>query len=193
MMNEWCERIRKIEASYDKKADKEWAQTEQLKNDLRRHRDASRGLTPQLFDRILSWKLRGQRARTEEHRRNVEKQMLNDITACAFKLTHANRECLAAARLKLLSSLPGVGYGVASSMMALVFPEQYGVIDSRVWKVIFDEDRTSFTVPQYLRYMNAVWACAERLRWEPQKVDYFTWIAYESQQRTAAVATKRRR
>ena len=125
-MNEWCERIRKIEASYDKKADKEWAQTEQLKNDLRRHRDASRGLTPQLFDRILSWKLRGQRARTEEHRRNVEKQMLNDITACAFKLTHANRECLAAARLKLLSSLPGVGYGVASSMMALVFPEQYG-------------------------------------------------------------------
>lgn len=179
----WCDRIRDLEASYNYAADKEWAVTEQLKTDLRPFRDSACGLTPDIFDRILSWKLRRQRARTERHRENIGLQMLSEVTRCAFQIGHEDRQCLAKTRLNLLSSLPGVGYGVASSIMALVFPDLYGVIDVRVWKVIYDEDRTSFTDAQFLRYMNSVWACSERLGWQPQKVDYFTWVAYESQQR----------
>src|SRR6266849_1067041 len=137
-MNDWFERVRQVEASHDKDGDEEWAITQQLKNDLLVHRNPVRGLTLPLFDRILDWKRRRQRGRTEHHRDNVEEQMLRDITCCAFLLTHKDRRYLAATRLKLLSSLPGVGYGVASSIMTLVFPEEYAIIDFRVWKVIFN-------------------------------------------------------
>ncbi len=67
-MNDWFERVRQVEASHDKDGDEEWAITQQLKNDLLVHRNPVRGLTLPLFDRILDWKLRRQRGRTEHHR-----------------------------------------------------------------------------------------------------------------------------
>ena len=181
-MVNWCQRIARISASYDTEADEDWAKTENLKSDLRCFlgMTPTHGLTEELFNRILDWKLRRQRGRTEQHRNKIEEKMLNEVTACAFRLTHTDPGCLAAVRLEVLSSLPGIGYGVASSIMTLVFPEQYGVIDFRVWRVIFDEKRTSFTVSQYVRYLNAVWNCSQKLGWHPQKVDYFTWVAYEN-------------
>jgi hypothetical protein len=181
MMSNWCQRIAKIAASYDTEADKDWAKTEKLKADLRSCLGLApeRGLTAELFDRILDWKLRGQRGRTEKHRGQIEENMLGAVTASAFQLAHPDRRCLAAVRLQALASLPGVGFGVASAIMTLVFPEQYGVIDFRVWRVIFDESRTSFTVSQYLKYLEAVWECSQQLGWHPQKVDYFTWVAYD--------------
>ena len=181
-MDNWCQRIDQLSASYDTEADDGWAKTETLKADLRSSLGVTpaHGLTEDLFGRVLDWKLRRQRGRTEKHRRKIEEKMLNEVTACAFRLEHTDPYRLAAVRLEVLSSLPGVGYGVASSIMTLVFPEQYGVIDFRVWKVIFDERRTSFSVSQYLKYLDAVWSCSRELGWHPQKVDYFTWIAYES-------------
>ena len=175
----WCNRIRNIEAAYDYAADQEWAATETLKADLRRHLDAAPGLDRPLFQRVLDWKLRGQRDRTEHHRAAITDQLLEQVTACAFALDHANREVLAKARLKVLASLPGVGYGVASAIMALVYQNLYGIIDFRAWRVIFNEDRTTFSDAQYIQYMRAIWACSERLGWHPQKVDYFAWVAYD--------------
>ena len=181
-MDNWCQRIDRLSASYDTESDEDWAKTENLKADLRSSlgMTPTHGMTGELFDRILDWKLRRQRGRTEQHRRKIEEKMLNEVTACAFRLEHTDPYCLAVVRLEVLSSLPGVGYGVASSIMTLVYPEQYGVIDFRVWHVVFDESRTSFTASQYVKYLKAVRSCSQKLGWHPQKVDYFTWVAYKS-------------
>jgi hypothetical protein len=179
----WCQLIARLAASHEPQADEDWQKTERLKADLQSWlgHNPDRGLTIPLFDRIIDWKLRGQRGRTEHHRIKIDENMLQAITACAFQLNHSDRQCLAAVRLQILSSLPGIGYGVASATMSLVFPKQYGVIDFRVWRVIFSEERNSFTVGDYLKYLEAIWECSYKLGWEPQKVDYFTWIAYKHQ------------
>ena len=63
-----------------------------------------RAVSPELFNRILDWKPRRQRARTEQHRRNIDEPMLSKVARCAFELAHADRRLLAATRLKVLAS-----------------------------------------------------------------------------------------
>jgi len=83
-------------------------------------------------------------------------------------------------RAGLLACLPGVGLGVASAILALTFPEEYGVIDFRVWKVIFNEDRRQFVMSDYTRYLERIRDCAHRVGWQAQQVDFFSWKYYET-------------
>ena len=80
--------------------------------------------------------------------------------------------------------MPGVGTGVASAIMALSFPDTYGVVDFRVWKVVFGESKTTFTTDEYIKYLNELWGCAERLGLEPQVVDFLAWRYWESRKVT---------
>ena len=76
--------------------------------------------------------------------------------------------------------MPGIGTGVASAILALSFPDMYGVVDFRVWEVIFQERKTAFTPADYLTYLSELWRCAEHLNLEPQFVDFLTWMYWES-------------
>jgi len=76
--------------------------------------------------------------------------------------------------------MPGIGTGVASAIMALSFPATYGVVDYRVWKVIFAESKRTFAPLEYIAYLHELWACAERLGLEPQLVDFLAWTYWES-------------
>lgn len=75
----------------------------------------------------------------------------------------------------MLQGIQGVGIGIASSILGLTFPEQYGVIDDRVWRVMYGEDKESFWLSDYHRYLDDLPTGASQLNWLPQELDFFVW------------------
>jgi hypothetical protein len=177
----WNQAVLKFAGRYNLLSDTDWQKTQELISELRAYRESQpgRGLTPELFDRIVAWKLRRQRLRTEGRRKPITAAMLASITECAFTLSHDHRRTLAAVRTEVLASLPGVGTGLASAILTLVFPDTYAVVDFRVWRVIFDEKKLAFTVPDYLKYLGEIWQLSAETSWSPQKTDYLTWLYFE--------------
>jgi hypothetical protein len=68
-----------------------------------------------------------------------------------------------------------VGVPVASAVLALVFPEEYAVIDFRGWRQLFDEEKTVFFTPDYKKYMREIRRLANELGWHAQEVDHAIW------------------
>jgi hypothetical protein len=181
MLDQWHAKVLQLAQQHNVASDPDWQKTERLKSALASVVGSPpvRGLTPELFEEIVQWKLRRQRARTEAHRQQITADLLQKVTVCAFAVTHNDRKCCAKVRLKLLSALPGVGLGLASSIMTLTSPVEYGVIDYRVWKVVFGQDRRQFSESDYIKYLFEIWQFSAKYNWPAQKVDYFTWLAYD--------------
>ena len=77
----------------------------------------------------------------------------------------------------VLGALPGVDIGVASAILALTFPDKYGVIDPRVWKVMYGvPDKSGFSLPDYTMYLGDLLAGSHQIvGWTAQELDFFTW------------------
>lgn len=71
------------------------------------------------------------RRRAGETLKNPD-DIVREITALAYRL---NNEQM---RIRLLTSLHGVGIPVASCILSWVFPERWGVIDRRAWRTLHD-------------------------------------------------------
>lgn len=157
--------------------DKDWQETEQLKKDIATHliQNPGAGLSRPLFERIRKWKLDRQAKRAVKFSKTVTDELVEKITACAFSLDHSDQNVLARVRLDTLGALPGVDIGVASAILTLTFPDKYGVIDPRVWKVIYGENKNGFSLPDYTMYVGHLLDGANQLKWVAQELDFFTW------------------
>ncbi|GIV64636.1 MAG: hypothetical protein WHS83_05940 [Chloroflexus sp.] len=132
-------------------------------------------LTLDEFDQILHWKLRGQYARQRERRKANTDEVVRTITKAALSLTVPDEDYEIELRFGILCALRGVSVPVASAILALVFPEKYAVIDFRVWRQVFDEERTTFSVSDYKRYLHEIQRLAHELGWQVQEVDFAIW------------------
>ena len=153
----------------------EW--TEQLKQKfrrLRRERDPFY-LTLSEFDEILRWKLRNQYGRQKKRREANTEGVIRTVTRAAFGVSHLDKEYEVELRVGILCALRGVEVAVASAVLALVLPEEYAVIDFRVWRQIFGEEKRDFTIGDYKRYLREVRRLAEELGWAVQEVDFAIW------------------
>ena len=63
--------------------------------------------------------------------------------------------------MELLTSLSGVGIPVASAILTLTDPNDYGVIDTRVWQLLYFYDMVStkptgqgFSIKDWLDYLS---------------------------------------
>ena len=177
----WKRRVLSFERSFDYDASDHWQDTESLKNNIRQFRSVrpAAGLSIKLIGEIVDWKLRRQRARTEHHRRALTELVCRDVTASAFSVKHRDPEVLASLQINLLAALPGFGIGLASAILALTFPNDHGVLDFRVWEVIFGTDKKSFTARDYVTYLHALRPLAKATGWSVQKADFMVWSAYE--------------
>ena len=97
------------------------------------------------------------------------------LSLAALAITHSNKEYELELRFGLLCVLRGVGVPVASAVLALIFPEGYGVIDFRGWRQIFGEERSSYTIADYKRYLAELRHLADELGWPVQEVDLAIW------------------
>ena len=127
------------------------------------------------LDPIFRWKLTNQYERNRRFRDTNTDSAYRTITQAAFAVRESDADYEAELRLGILASLRGVGVPVASAILALVEPERYCAIDFRGWRVVFGEERRSFTVQQYLRYRREVSRLAAELGWPVQETDLAVW------------------
>lgn len=156
-------------------ADYEW--TERLKAKLAKLRLERRPfyLTASEFDEILHWKLGQQYERQQKLRAANSDEIIRAVTGPALTICHEDPEYQLELRMDILCALRGVSTPVASAILALTFPDQYAVIDFRVWRQLFDEERTTFFTPDYKKYMQKIRPLAEQLGWRVQEVDHAIW------------------
>lgn len=160
-----------------RKTSPDYERTEELKAKLAGLRRARHPfyLTLEEFDEILHWKLGSQYKRQKERRKANTEEIIRAVTGAVFSISHADEKYETELRLSLLCCLRGVGVPVASAVLALVFPEKYAVIDVRVWRQIFSEEKTTFTLADYQRYLTEVKRLALELGWTVQEVDLAIW------------------
>lgn len=127
------------------------------------------------FDRILDWKLEGQRHRVKHLLVQNPGELIADVTRFALNVRHTDFAYETAMRLEALMILRGVDIGVASAVLALCFPSQHAVIDFRGWRQAFGEDRRQFSVRNYLAYLDAIRPLADGLKVTVQEVDLALW------------------
>lgn len=145
-----------------------------------KHEFATQGwLTLQTFDAILEWKLRKQRNRTERHRDGNTADLIKELTGTSWRVKHENLVKELDMRLQVLMAIPGTGIGVASAILTLADPENFGIIDFRNWKVLYREDKRQFTTSDYKRYLKDVRGLASQLDCDVQEVDYVLWREFE--------------
>jgi hypothetical protein len=146
-------------------------------------------LTLDEFDRVLQWKLRGQYGRQRERRKANTDDVIRVVTGAALSIEHPDTDYEIELRFGILCTLRGVGVPVASAILALVFPERYAVIDFRGWRQVFGEERTTFSVSDYRRYLREVQNLAQELGWPVQEVDLAIWEYDRINGRKAVAAT----
>ena len=190
----WKQQVRRFEVAFNYANSDHWQTTESLKNRIAafRAQHPNYGLSMALFDPIVDWKLRKQRGRTESRRDGLTEPLLACVTGCAFTVQHRRPEVLASVQVGILASLPGVGVGLATAILALTFPEVHGVIDFRVWMVVFQEDKQSFTAQDYVRYLSELRPFAQEAGWSIQKADFMVWSFYD-ELTSASTRTRRKR
>jgi hypothetical protein len=140
---------------------------------LRRERQPLH-LTSTEFDQVLRWKLIQQYGRVRHLFVSNTEEIIRDVTGLALTISHSDKEYELELRMNILCSLRGVGVPIASAILALVFPEEYAVVDFRVWRQLFDKP-TEFSISDYKRYMNKIRPLAKELGWLVQEVDYAIW------------------
>lgn len=163
-----------------RKASPDYERTEELKRKFKRIRQERHPfyLTLSEFNEILRWKLGNQYKRREKRRKSNTDALIRLITQTAFEVSHPDEDYETELRIKILCTLRGVGVPVASAILALVLPEKYAVIDFRVWRQLFGEEKSYFTVSDYKRYLREVRRLARELGWSVQEVDLAIW-AYD--------------
>jgi hypothetical protein len=173
----WVQDVKAFRASFDT-TDSDWVGTLSLKKKIKDHlaKNPGTGLSLDLFNEIVTWKLSRQESRTRHTRgAKVTEDLLREITTCAFGLKHTDRDSLTRARLMVLQGIPGVGMGIASAILALTFPDECGVIDDIIWKVIYGTKKESFWIADYRKYLGDLLEASQTLGWPPQEVDFFAW------------------
>ncbi|MFN3174529.1 MAG: hypothetical protein ACE362_08395 [Phaeodactylibacter xiamenensis] len=136
-------------------------------------------LTLAELDQIFRWKLRGQYGRQQSQRSLITNENARLITQTTFSFTNASESLEIKSKILILTVLPGVGVPVASAILAMVFPESYGVIDTRNWKVLYGEDKNYFTHNDYILYLTDLRALAHKWSFTVQQIDLALWKYYE--------------
>jgi thermostable 8-oxoguanine DNA glycosylase len=156
----------------------DYGPTEQLKAEMARSRLERHPLylSKDQFDRILQWKLGQRIGRERAGLGGNTDEIVGRVTSLAFSVTQPeDKEYELELRVSILCALRGVDVPVASAILALVFPEEYAVIDFRVWRQVFAEDKWCFTIEDYKAYVRELRSLADDLGWPVQEVDQAIW------------------
>ncbi len=103
-------------------------------------------------------------------------------------------------RIELLTSLHGVGIPTASAILTLTNPAKYGVIDIRVWQLLYrlgsvhrNARGQGFRFEQWLEYLMILRNHAKRLHVPVRLVELTLFTFHESHQKGTLYTTRERR
>ena len=92
--------------------------------------------------------------------------LVQTLSACYLKVNHENKEIEIKIKINMLNSIPLIGVGLSSFIMALHQPTQYAPINSVVWKTLFKKEKKSFSIGDYVKYMQKIRQLCEELQCE---------------------------
>lgn len=141
---------------------------------------ASPYLTATELDLIIKWKLDKQYHRSKDQRSVNIDDVVIPITKACFAVSAYNKDYQTELRLKLLCSMKGVAIPLASSVLALCFPEDYVIIDSVLWREIYGEEKTSFTVSDYLRFVSFFKTLSKYTKLSLQETEHLLWLSQQN-------------
>ena len=127
------------------------------------------------LEQILCWKLDTQAHRSKQLRLANTDGLVIPLTRAYFNLKSENFDYETEVKIKLLTSLKGVGVPLATSVMAITEPQKYCIVDSVLWEFIFNEEKSSFTVNDYLRFHKIICELSEKLAYDVQKTEFTLW------------------
>ena len=174
------DRLRTLREQFITTNNAEWVSLVNLRNLVKGEFTRQGYLNTQTYHKVLDWKLRRQRTRTERHREDNPEDLIRELTGTFWRVTHPNAEKQMEIKLKVLMAIPGTGLGVASAILTLSTPETFGIIDFRNWRVLYNEVKRIFTLTEYKRYLEAIRRFAVQLSCDVQEVDYLLWKEYEN-------------
>jgi hypothetical protein len=93
---------------------------------------------------------------------------IESITKTAFKESDEKKKML------LLKKLNGIGIPTASSILTVVFPEKYGIIDIRcldALQIIGKNIKKTISVNNWIKYTNIIRTIAEDNKLTPRNID----------------------
>ncbi|MEM3874692.1 MAG: hypothetical protein QXU45_06130 [Candidatus Bathyarchaeia archaeon] len=138
-------------------------------------------LSPAEFLYILCWKAPGEkhgqtRGRAAENALSciMEKgaKEIENVTREAFKLAEEGDVEKA---IEKLDDLYGVDVRTASAILTFYNPQKFGVIDKNAWKALYDEDKNSFEVQDYIKYLRDIRDLAKKCNMTARGVDVALW------------------
>lgn len=187
----WHDRIRTFLVEHDFAADRDWQTTQHLLDAVATYRRTHprEGFSRELFDQIVQWKLRGQIYRAADHLAHLNDPIIYEVTGAVFRLNHHDLNITSRVRIEVLQGLPGVGLGVASAILAMYFPESFGVIDFRSWAELHEREPgqpviRTFTIRQYMAYLALIRPFAAETGKTPQLIDYALWKTSKQRENT---------
>ncbi len=157
----------------------EWQNILNLRLEVQRDFYDNESLSIPTYDKILGWKLHQQKNRIEKIKNFSPDSLVKTITHCYCKIDHPDNEMKTRIKMHVLLSIPWIGIGISSAIMAMHEPQFYGTIDLRSWSVLFHEDKKTFSGNDYLRYLKSIRELADEVECDVQELDYILWKQYE--------------
>lgn len=133
-------------------------------------------LTSIELDEIIKWKLDRQYFRSAKSRMVNTDDVVIPVTRAAFSVKSADREYEISTKISLLSSLKGVATPLASAILAIVQPEKFAIIDSVLWLAIYDEERSTFSAKDYIKFLGFIEKLAAMSKLEVQEAEFALWL-----------------
>lgn len=133
-------------------------------------------LTSSELDLIVRWKLDKQYHRSKEQRKVNVDEVVIPITKSCFSIKSSNRNYEIELKLKVLTSMRGIALPIASSILAICHPMEFVVIDSVLWEGIFDEEKSSFTINDYLKFLNFFEELSIHTEKTLQETEHLLWL-----------------
>lgn len=158
----------------------EWQRILNLRSEVQTDFHNNESLSIPTYNKILEWKLHQQKSRIEKINKFNPDSLIKTITHCYYKVDHPDDEMKTRIKVHVLLSIPWIGIGIASAIMALHEPQLYGTIDLLSWSILFHEDKKTFSGNDYLRYLISIRELADKVECAVQKIDYILWKQYES-------------
>ncbi len=139
---------------------KEGPKTQKLIDELTMARQRGYLTKPDLI-KICHWKS----PRAIKHIRRNRESSIKKLTKAAFSTRSEQK------KLSLLTSLCGVSVPMASAALMLTNPQRYGVIDIRVWQLLYqmgtvntNADGVGFTFKQWYRFLKILRYFAQKYK-----------------------------
>lgn len=127
------------------------------------------------FLEVARWKLGAQYGRVAADLSDHSGLAIRMATGAALQLARSGNPTDEETAIRILTALSGVGVPVASAILAVLFPERFGVFDPRVWRQCFGDAPLRADVQGYGDYLRVIRRIAHELEWDVQQVDWCIW------------------